>query len=399
MRLADFIRENKQPIIAEWENFARTLSPAVNMTAFQLRDHIEQILSFISEDLESPQTAREQIRKSHGKNDSVDYEDSAAEIHGNIRHDEGFDIVQMVSEYRALRSSVIILWTKANRTLSDEDVVDLTRFNESIDQALAESVVKFTKKVDYSKDLLLGVLGHDIRSPLGAMSMCAQLMSRVGILNDKQVELTAQIVDSGARISDIITTLLDLTRARVGTGLPILRMRIDIEIVASKVVDEMKIQHPDRSFVLKIAGDVHGEWDTTRIGQLFSNLIGNAVQYGTKTDPIDVMVKGDSLGVIISVHNTGVPIPPKQLTTLFNSFTRGESNGNQAGGVTSNLGLGLFITKEIVLAHEGTIKVISNEKEGTIFSVWLPKVAHPANVALKKSDPAQERIKEELIEK
>src|ERR1700712_3080733 len=111
MRLADFIRENKQPIIGEWENFARTLTPAAHMTTFQLRDHIEQILSFIAEDLESPQTARQQIRKSHGKNDSVAVEDSAAEIHGNIRHDEGFDIVQMVSEYRALRSSVIKLWT------------------------------------------------------------------------------------------------------------------------------------------------------------------------------------------------------------------------------------------------------------------------------------------------
>jgi len=376
MRLANFIRENKQPIIGEWESFARTLTPAAHMTRFQLRDHIEQILSFIAEDLESPQTAGQQIRKSHGKNDSMDVENSAAEIHGNIRHDEGFDIVQMVSEYRALRSSVIKLWTNANRILSDEDVVDLTRFNESIDQALAESVVKFTQKVDYSKDLLMGVLGHDIRSPLGAMNMCAELIPRVGILNDKQVELTSQIITSGTRISDIISTLLDLTRARAGTGLPILKARMDIGVICQKVIDEMQIQHPDRTILLEIIGDVEGEWDTTRIGQLFSNLIGNAVQYGTKAAPIDVQIKGDSLEVIVSIHNSGIPIPPKQLTTLFNSFTRGESNGTQAGSPTSNLGLGLFITKEIVIAHEGTIKVISNEKEGTTFSVRLPKVTN-----------------------
>ncbi len=379
MRLADFIRENKQPIIAEWESFARTLSPAVNMTAFQLRDHIEQILSFISEDLESPQTARQQISKSHGENDSVDFKDSAAEIHGNIRHDEGFDIVQMVSEYRALRSSVIILWTKANRTLSDEDVVDLTRFNESIDQALAESVGKFTQKVDYSKDLLLGVLGHDIRSPLGAMNMSAQLIPRVGTLNDKQLELTSQIVNSGTRISNIISTLLDLTRARAGTGLPILKVPMDIGIICRKVIDEIEIQHPDRTILLEITGDVQGEWDITRIGQLFSNLIGNAVQYGTKTVPIDVLIKGDPLGVTISIHNAGDPIPPNQLTTLFNSFTRGESDGNKSGEDISNLGLGLFISKEIVMAHEGTIKVFSNEQQGTIFSVRLPRVSHLAH--------------------
>jgi signal transduction histidine kinase len=106
----------------------------------------------------------------------------------------------MVSEYRALRSSVIKLWTNSNRTLSDAEVVDLVRFNEAVDQALAESVVKFTEKVDYSKDLLLGILGHDIRSPLGAMSMCAQLMPRVGTLNEKQAQLTTQMVDCGTRI-------------------------------------------------------------------------------------------------------------------------------------------------------------------------------------------------------
>lgn len=373
MRLSDFIRENKHLIIGEWESFAKTLSPAAHMTSFQLRDHIEQILTFIAEDIESPQTAKQQIRKSHGKNDSEDAEDSAAKIHGNIRHDEGFDIVQMGSEYRALRSSVIKLWTSANRTLSDEDVADLTRFNESVDQALAESVVKFTQKVDYSKDLLLGVLAHDIRSPLGAMSMCAQLMPIVGTLNEKQQELTSQIIDSGTRISDIISTLLDLTRARVGTGLPILKAPMDMGALARKVVDEMQVQHPDRTILLEITGDLQGEWDNTRIGQLFSNLIGNAVQYGTKTAPIDVLINEDSLGVIISIQNAGVPIPPKQLTTLFNSFTRGENNSNQRAAGNSNLGLGLFITKEIVLAHGGTIKVISNEKEGTIFSVRLPK--------------------------
>ncbi len=374
MRLADFIRENKRQIIAEWESFARTLEPAEHMTSAQLRDHIEQILSFIVADLESPQSDSQQIKKSHGKSDNENDQYSAAEIHGDIRHDEGFDIVQMVSEYRALRSSVIKLWTNANRNLSDEKVVDLIRFNESIDQALAESIVKFTKKVDYSKNLLLGVLGHDIRSPLGAMNMCAQLIPIVGILNEKQQELTSQIVSSSSRVSDIVTNLLDLTSARAGTGLPILRAVMDIGILARQVVEETQIQHPDRPILLEITGDVQGEWDATRIGQLFSNLISNAVQYGTKTAPIDVMVRGDRLEVKISIHNDGDPIPPTQLTTLFHSFTRGKSDGNQTGGVTSNIGLGLFITKEIVLAHGGTIKVISNEKEGTTFSVCLPKV-------------------------
>ncbi len=377
MRLADFIRANKAPIISEWESFARTLKPSEYMTSAQLRDHIEQILLFIIADLESPQSDSQQIKKSHGKSDSENDGESAAEIHGDIRHDEGFDIVQMVSEYRALRSSIIKLWTHSNRSLYDEDVVDLIRFNESIDQALAESVVKFTQKVDYSKSLLLGVLGHDIRSPLGAMSMCAQLLPKVGTVNSKQQELASQIINSGTRISDIVTNLLDLTSARAGTGLPVFKASMDIGILARQVVDEMQIQHPDRSILLEITGDVQGEWDATRIGQLFSNLISNAVQYGAKTAPVNIVVKGEGPEVRISIHNDGDPIPPTQLNTLFHSFTRGKiSDSTRSGGNALNLGLGLFITKEIVLAHEGTIKVISNDKEGTIFRVSLPKAVH-----------------------
>ncbi len=97
--------------------------------------------------------------------------DTAAEVHGTVRHDNGYNIMEMVSEYRALRARIIKLWTNQNRLLSDEDVVDLTRFNESIDQALSESVAKFSEKVDQSKDLLLGVLGHDIRNPLATIHM------------------------------------------------------------------------------------------------------------------------------------------------------------------------------------------------------------------------------------
>jgi len=156
MRLSAFIHENKELIIGEWENFARTLAPAANMSRLQLRDHVDAILSFVVKDIESSQTSSEQVRKSHGKSDNPEEsKDSAAEIHGDIRQDEGFDIIQMGSEYRALRSSIIKLWTRVQRVLSDEDVLDLTRFNESIDQALAESVVRFVKKVDYSRDLLL----------------------------------------------------------------------------------------------------------------------------------------------------------------------------------------------------------------------------------------------------
>ncbi len=374
MRLAEFIRHNRQSIIAEWENFAKTLSPAANMTQLELRDHIEPILTFIARDIESRQTASQQASKSHGERDNSEAsKDSAAEIHGNLRHDDGFDIVQMVSEYRALRGSIVKLWTKANGPLSEEDMIDLTRFNEAIDQALAESVAKFMKKVDYSKDLLLGVLGHDIRTPIGAILMSGKLLPMIGSLNEKQTFLAAQISECSIRVNGIVSDLLDLARARMGTKLPVLKKWMDMGLVANQVVDEIKALYPTRSVNLEITGDVKGAWDAIRIGQIFSNLIGNAVQYGTEGSPIGVTVLGETHEVTISVHNECEPIPASQLTTIFDSFTRGDRKSNGLDADFANLGLGLFITKEIVAAHGGSIDILSNQTQGTTFAARIPR--------------------------
>jgi signal transduction histidine kinase len=182
VRLADFIHENTKPIVHEWEIFAKTRTPAASdMSSLALRDHIQEILAFIVSDMKSSQTSQEQIDKSQGEKEENNTR-TAAETHAALRLSSGFDIDQMVSEYRALRASVIKLWGDTNKQISNEDLLDLTRFNESIDQVLAESVSHYTKKVNYSKDLFIGILSHDLRNPLGAISMSAKLMMRVGSL-------------------------------------------------------------------------------------------------------------------------------------------------------------------------------------------------------------------------
>lgn len=357
------------------------------MSDLQLKDHIEQILDFISEDIESEQSAREQIHKSHGKSDSDSAcSDTASEIHGSIRHADGFDIVQMVSEYRALRASIIKLWTRNKPHLSDIDTLDLVRFNESIDQSLAESVARFMMKVDHSKDLLLGILGHDIRSPLGAITMSSQLLTRVGTLNEKQTALNDQIQDSATRVSKIVIDLLDLTRARLGTGLPINAGPMNLKELAEQIVQEMRVQHPNRKLILNTAGQCNGNWDVSRLGQVFSNLIGNAIQYGAKEAPITISVEGSDGLSLISIHNQGTAIPKSQLSAIFDSFTRGRDSAknNNSQSTNANLGLGLFITKEIIESHNGTIRVVSNEEEGTTFSIRLPRSASGAKHSEEK---------------
>lgn len=375
MRLAEFIRANTAPIIAEWENFAKTFVPAAgSMTPLTLRNHIRQILGFIVEDIETVQSDSEQIRKSHGEKPRAFYP-SAAETHASLRHAGGFNMDQMVSEYRALRASVLKLWGM-DRDMRATDVMDMIRFNEAVDQALTESIRDYSVKLELSRNLFLGILSHDLRNPLSAISMSSQLAMKIGKLNERQTMLLSQIADSTARAGDIVTNLLDLTRARLGSGLPLIKEPVDMGYISKMLVDEARAIHPNREFTLDMTGSLEGVWDRARIGQVFSNLIGNAVQYGFTDAPVTIKVDGREGEVVVSVHNEGVPISPEHMVTIFSSLTRVEPHADDEtghGALSVNLGLGLYISKEIVTAHGGTISVTSSEKDGTTFSAHFQR--------------------------
>ncbi len=384
MRLAAFIRSDMKSIVSEWENFAQTLTPAADrITPLALRDHIKEILTFIANDIESSQTDIEQVEKSRGDKPN-NVERSAAETHASLRHADGFNMDQMVSEYRALRASVTKLWRKQLTETTNLDISDLVRFNESIDQALTESICDYSKKLDHSRNLFLGILSHDLRSPLGAAQMSAELTLMIGPLNDKQTMLVSQVVASMHRAIEIVTHLLDITRTRLGSGLPIIKNHMDMGFVAKLLVNEMRAAHPNRIFNLETIGDLEGELDKARIGQVFSNLLGNAVQYGFTNSPINIKVEGNEEEIILSVHNEGIPIPLDIMGKIFDSMIRGEiednenqsENQNENPPAPMNLGLGLYITKEIVTAHGGTISVKSSQKEGTIFTARFPRSSY-----------------------
>jgi signal transduction histidine kinase len=371
MRLAAFIRANSKQIIAEWENFARTLVPAAEgMSPLSLRNHIHYILAFIADDIDSAQDEAEQLRKSRGGKPK-DSMDSVAETHAALRQAGGFDLDQMVSEYRALRASVTKLWMLQAQQPVAENLTDLIRFNEAIDQTLTESISYYSKKVDHSRNLFLGVLSHDLRNPIGAMLMSAQLTGRIGSLSERQKMLISQVVTSAGRASDILDQLLDLTRARLGSGLRVIREPMDMAFVCRQLLDEMRTLHPHRIFTLDVAGDMQGDWDRPRISQVLSSLLGNAVQYGFKDLPVGVAINGQANEISLSVHNEGVPISPDAIPGLFDPLIRGAADDNEYSN--SNLGLGLYITKEIISAHGGTVQVTSSEKDGTTFTARFPR--------------------------
>ena len=380
MRMAAFIRANSKPIIKEWEYFASTLvPPAGDVTPLALRNHIAQLLDFIASDIDSAQTKTEQVEKSRGEK-AHPMKTTAAETHASLRHAGGFNMDQMVSEYRALRASVVKLWTAQMTEPSVTDVTDLTRFNEAIDQALMESIHDYTEKLDNSRHLFLGILGHDLRNPLGAILMSSQLMLRIGKYGARETMLLGQIKDSADRANEIITHLLDLTRSRLGSGIPIIPEPADLGFICRKIVDEMRVLRPDREFQLSISEDLEGKWDKARLAQVLSNLLSNALQYGFKSSPIRVMASGTEKDVILAVRNDGVPIAPGMIDKIFESLTRAEDEDvadpekpSDEPVQDNNLGLGLYISRQVIVAHGGTLTVTSTEKDGTTFTAKFPR--------------------------
>jgi signal transduction histidine kinase len=378
MRLSDFIRTNHSAIVREWETFAATLLPAASgMTQLALRDHAEEILDAVVADLELPQNATEQSQKSKGHGEEHRMEE-VGRIHAAVRIEGGFGLSQLVAEYRALRASVLRLFERAAGETCATDLRQVTRFNEAIDEALVEATDRFMLVMNRTSDQFLAVLGHDLRNPLGAISMSAGLISRrADHTNTKAASL---ILTSAERMSRMVDDLLDLTRTRLGSGIPIAPEPTDLKSLGEEVVAELEAFHPDRPMDFHADGNLRGSWDRDRLAQVLSNLLGNALQYGARDRPIEVAVRGDGEEVVIEVHNEGRPIPPAMLANIFEPMVRG--GGRREGDKLSrSLGLGLHIAREIVLAHGGTVSVKSTGSEGTTFCVRLPRHAATSPMA------------------
>ena len=377
MRLADFILANRAPILAEWETFARTCLPASGtMDVAGLSDHAAQMLRVIAADLAQPQSSREQSEKSRGQAPAAEpgAPATAASAHGAGRAESGFTIVQMVAEYRALRASVVRLWTREQGRLGPEDIDDLTRFNEAIDQSLMESVARFNEDVDKAKETFLAILGHDLRTPLGAIGTSAMFMLETGELEEPYHTLTVRIVASAQRAVTMVGDLLDFTRGHLGGGIPIERAPMSLGKVVHAVVDEIRAAHPEEKIQVESRGETEGRWDAARLSQAIANLVSNAVQHGAVGTTVTVVVGGTEHEARVAVHNRGTVITPERLNGLFTPMRiRPLPSKSAPTGPTGSLGLGLYIAERIVSAHGGRIDVESTEEAGTTFTVRLPR--------------------------
>ena len=375
MRLSEFMSAHREQILSEWVAFARScLTTATTMDLDMLRDHAGEMLDTIAADLNTPQSKSEQADKSEGKSDAdpdPETPDTAAQSHGAARADSGFTVEQMVSEYRALRASVIRLWIDTAGELTRKDLDDLVRFHEAIDQALAESTTRFTQDLDQSKEIFLAMLGHDLRTPLGAIIGSAHAMVNAKELPEGMLKKASIILNSGQRMNALVGDLLDFARSRLGGGIPIVRADVDLAKVGRHTVDEIVALHPQRVVNFEAAGELQGQFDRARISQALSNVINNAVQHGSDETPVNVTLRGDADEIRLSVQNQGPVIAANEMDKIFDPMHR--IDGDKPAAPRDNLGLGLYITERIVVAHGGTVGVESSEATGTTFTIHLPR--------------------------
>jgi signal transduction histidine kinase len=371
MRLADFITHNIEPILGQWETFAATLVPAAaSMDSSGLRDHARQILEAIAKDISTPQTTEAQHEKSLGRAPGpIDASETAAQTHALLRAQRGFSINQMAGEYRALRASVLRLWMDECKPEAP-DLNDMIRFNEAVDQALAESVAFFNSQVEQARNLLLGMLGHDMRSPLQTIVTTASYLVALNA-GEKVSAAAARLISSGSRMQSLLEDLCDFNRTKLGLGINIAPQDVDLSEIVTDLVDQLRAVHSDRQIGLQIKGDVHGTWDGRRIQQLIGNLIVNAVNYGAPGTPVRVRVTGMDADVSVEVRNCGDAIDRATMEHMFEPLRRGlhEPDRPHDG---DGLGLGLYIASEIASAHRGAIDVHSDQME-TVFTVRLPR--------------------------
>ena len=378
MRLADFVLRDMEAILVRWEAFAASQLPAAaHMQALALRDHAEQILQAVAKDLATSQSRVAQTAKSLGERPALlGAPETAAQTHAILRAKSGFNINQLVSEYRALRASVLRLWTDAY-PLSDADrFEDVMRFNEAIDQALAESVSYFNGQVEQSRNLLLGMLGHDLRSPLQSIQMTATYLAALNA-GAQVSDAAARLINSGSRMNALLDDLLDFNRTKLGLGIAIKPTPIDAARVFTDELSLLRAAHSDRQLELEVDGDTRGTWDAMRMRQVLSNLVVNAIKYGTDDTPVHVALNGDAEQFVFEVRNKGPAIDRAALQTIFDPLRRAlRPDARYKGG--DSLGLGLYIARQIVEAHGGGIDVRSDETQ-TVFAVRVPRHRPPAN--------------------
>lgn len=367
VNIATFLEVASEPILSAAVAHARTLPALATADEAVLRDHLPELLRAITADLRRPQSRRESIEKSHG-NAALAQDETAAQTHGLARARSGLTTSQLVAEFRALRSSVLRLYGDAHAT-GPGAVEEIGRFNEAIDQAVAESVAFHEAELERWRQIFLGVLGHDLRGPLNAISLAGRLIT---LQASPAISAHAATLMHGVeRMTALLDSLLELNRAGLGQPMALRREPSDLYEACTAEVELLRTAFPGATIDLKAQGDARGAFDASRIRQALSNLVTNAIKHGSPADPVMVTLEGQESAVLLSVENVGLAeVLPGEIERWFEPLHR--KDAQSAGLRHAHLGLGLFIVRQIARAHGGEVEGWAAAR-AIRFTITLPK--------------------------
>ena len=273
-------------------------------------------------------------------------------------------------EFRLKRRDGTYRWHLARALAQlDDDGAVLTWFGTNTDMdELKRARDELHDRADFEQRLI-GIVSHDLRNPLDAIGVGAALLQKRGGLEPRQQSVVERLVKSSTRASRLVRDFLDFTQVRTAGRLPVNRVDCNLRDLARQAYDEVHVMQPQRRGQVVHEGEETGFWDPDRLSQAIGNLVANAFQHSPASEAVTVTTRGGGDFAEIAVHNGGPAIPPATLNELFEPFRRGDSRPSTG----SSVGLGLYITRQIVLAHGGSIDVRSTTEGGTTFGIRLPR--------------------------
>ena len=383
--LGTFVASQVDGIIAEWKSVAKAFAPRRAKMREALPDHWDEILKAIATEIDGTSSAL-QAEADAGPSALQ----AAAEKHGALRQREKFELDELVGEFCAMRATVLRAWRRLQPPASDTlPAEQSSRFSEALDRALVESIERYSTDRAKERDLFLAVLGHDLRGPLSGIKMATVLFDRPDLHDKVRLPAAARIHRAVQVMERLITDLLDFTRSQLGSGLRFEKTTCDLALLAEHALDAARSSVPEHTFRAELSADLKIQADASRIEQLLSNLLHNAAQHGAPDTCITLRVHGDSDGVVLQVHNEGPPIPRQSLPFIFEPLVQASRGLHRPGRSNTSMGLGLFIVKEIVRGHGGTIAVESSTEAGTMFTVRLPYDGVAAAASPARIPPAR----------
>jgi signal transduction histidine kinase len=353
MTLASFIVDNIDRIIAGWTEPDTAATPL-------LRSQTRQILMALAADIDTAS--------------SPSGSSTVAVIRMVLRGAPDFDLLQVGDELRAMRNSVLRLWPARDAPADGTVLSQLLAFNESVDLAFREAAALHAQRVERTRSLFLGMLGHDLRTPLSAIDMACQYLQRDDVPAERKAEAVARIGRCSETLEGMIRDVLDFARSRLGKRMSVAVKPADIGTICTAALEQVRAAHPRCDFRHEASGNLDGSADSVRLRQAVWNLLDSAAKNGARGMPILFTATGGQETILLSVKSTGPAMSADTLRTLFDPIAQlAVADANPEGNPPADLGLELFIAREIVHGHGGEIDVIALDEGGMEFRVRLPR--------------------------